>query len=148
MNARPPALRSYKNGAAIAFIAATIGVVSTWGLTAIAKDTKLEEKQMITTVVRFALPAGTTREAAKGLYENSASTYQKVPGLIRKYYLYTEDGPVGGGIYLWESRQAAERLYTSEWRKGIAQRLGAEPEVLYFETPVLIDNLTHEVIAN
>ena len=128
-----------------------IAALSTWALGAIAETKSTEqiaEKHMITTLVRFSLPAGTTREAAKKLFEQSAPTYQKVPGLIRKYYLYSEQGPIGGGVYLWESREAAERLYTTEWRQGIVQRLGAEPEVLYFESPVLIDNQTREVIVN
>jgi len=102
---------------------------------------------MITTVVRFPLPKGTTREAAKTMFESSAPTYQKVPGLIRKYYLFG-DGPVGGGVYLWQDQASAERLYTPEWRKTIAQRLGAEPEILFFETPVLIDNKSGEVVLD
>lgn len=105
------------------------------------------DKQRVTAVVRFPLPAGTTRADARVMFERSAPTYQKVPGLIRKYYLYAE-GPIGGGVYLWEDRQSAERLYTAEWRKAIADRFGAQPEILFFETPVLIDNKTGEVIAN
>jgi hypothetical protein len=101
---------------------------------------------MITAIVRFPMAKGTTREAAKALFETSAPTFQKTPGLIRKYYLFGE-GPTGGGVYLWESREAAERLYTQEWRKSLAQRVGAEPEVLFFESPVIVDNKSGEIIA-
>jgi hypothetical protein len=58
------------------------------------------------------------------------------------------DGPTGGGVYLWKDRESAERLYTDEWRKALKERLGAEPEILYFDTPVLVDNLTQEVIGS
>ena len=36
-------------------------------------------------------------------------------------------------------------MYTPEWRRSIAERFGREPEVLYFENPVTVDNLTGQV---
>jgi hypothetical protein len=94
---------------------------------------------MITAIVRFALPQETTLDAAKAAFEQSAPNYQGAPGLIRKYYLFGED-KVGGGVYLWESREAAERQYSQEWRDMIAERYGAPPEITYYETPVIVDN--------
>jgi len=52
---------------------------------------------MITAVVRFRLPEGTTRDDAKAMFEKSAPNYRGVPGLVRKYYLYGEDR-TGGGV--------------------------------------------------
>ena len=69
-----------------------------------------------------------------------------MPGLIRKYYLYGDDG-VAGGAYLWESREAAEAVYTAEWREMIAARYGSEPMVTYFETPLVVDNVSGDVIG-
>jgi hypothetical protein len=94
---------------------------------------------MITAIVRFPLPAGTSAAQAKAAFERSVPAFRNAPGLVRKYYLFGE-GPVGGGVYLWESREAAERLYTAEWRRGLAERYGSEPEILFFETPVIVDN--------
>jgi len=94
---------------------------------------------MITAIVQFPLPAGTTESDAAELFRRSAPLYQGRPGLVRKYYLYG-DGPTGGGVYLWESREAAERTYTAEWRKMIAERYGAEPRIAYFASPVIVDN--------
>ncbi len=94
---------------------------------------------MITCIVQFPLPAGTTQEDARQLFEKSKPLYQGKPGLVRKYYLYGE-GPVGGGVYLWESREAAERTYTPEWKAMLKQRYGAEPKIQYFESPVIVDN--------
>ena len=94
---------------------------------------------MITAIVRFPLPKSTTREDAKGMFEKSASNYRGLPGLIRKYYLYG-DGPTGGGVYLWDNRETAERFYTDAWKATIAQRYGAQPEILYFESPVIVEN--------
>src|SRR4051794_2047430 len=94
---------------------------------------------MITAIVQFPLPAGTTREDAAELFRRSAPLYREKPGLVRKYYLYG-DGPTGGGVYLWESRAAAEKTYDAAWRKMIAERYGAEPKVTYFDSPVVVDN--------
>ena len=46
---------------------------------------------MITAIVRFRLPEGTTRDNAKAMFEKSAPNYRGVPGLVRKYYLYGDD---------------------------------------------------------
>ena len=93
---------------------------------------------MITAIVRFKLPDNVSLADATELFKGSVPKYEGLPGLVRKYYLH---GPgTGGGVYLWESRAAAERVYTPAWRKMIADRYGAEPEVLYFDTPVIVDN--------
>ena len=94
---------------------------------------------MITAIVRFPLPKSTTREDAKGMFEKSAPNYRNLPGLIRKYYLYG-DGPTGGGVYLWDNRETAERFYSDAWKATIAQRYGAPPEILFFESPVIVEN--------
>ena len=70
---------------------------------------------MITAIVRFRLPEGTTRDDAKAMFEKSAPNYRGVPGLVRKYYLYGDDR-TGGGVYLWNSRETAERFYSEAWR--------------------------------
>jgi hypothetical protein len=93
---------------------------------------------MITAIVNFKLPATVTSAEARKLFEGSAPKYRNLPGLIRKYYLFGNG--VGGGVYLWESRAAAERVYNADWKKMIAERYGAEPTISYFETPVVVDN--------
>lgn len=95
---------------------------------------------MITAIVRFPLPADITLADATALFEGTAPRYKGLPGLVRKYYLYGEHGEVGGGVYLWESREAAENVYTADWKKMIAGRYGAEPEITYFHSPVIVEN--------
>ena len=101
---------------------------------------------MITTVVQFKLPAPVALEKAKELYLGTAAKYQTVEGLIRKYYLLSEDGCSGGGVYLWQSKAHAEKLFTPQWRQFIKERYGTEPVIAYFNSPVLVDNLTGEII--
>jgi hypothetical protein len=100
---------------------------------------------MITAVVQFKLPAGINQAKAAELFQGSAPKYQKLPGLVRKYYLFDEASRTGGGVYLWESRAAADAVYTKEWRKTIAERYGAEPQIAYFSTPVIVDNAVDKI---
>lgn len=94
----------------------------------------------VTAIVRFSLPESTTRANVVAAFEASAPLYRGVAGLIRKYYLLSEDARSGGGVYLFESREDAERLYDDAWRAGIRERLGAEPTIEYFDSPVIVDN--------
>jgi len=94
---------------------------------------------MITAIVRFPLPQSVTRDDAKAMFEKSAPNYRGVPELVRKYYLYGDD-QTGGGVYLWKSREAAERFYSDAWKNMIAQRFGTQPQILFFETPVIVEN--------
>ena len=61
-------------------------------------------------------------------------------GLVRKYYLYDAESHIGGGCYLWESREAAGRFYDAAWRKMITENYGRPPELEFFETAVVVDN--------
>ena len=101
---------------------------------------------MITAIVRFEIPKDKTLEDIKAVFEGTAPKYRGLPGLVRKYYLFDPQG-TAGGVYLWESREAAERLYTEEWRGMIAERYGAPPDIRYFDTPVIVDNSDADGIA-
>jgi len=103
---------------------------------------------MITALVQFSLPQPITREKAGEAFARSAPKYQGVQGLIRKYFVLSPDGGTAGGMYLWQSRADADRLYTEEWYESIREKYGARPTVTFFESPVVVDNLTGEVIVD
>jgi hypothetical protein len=94
---------------------------------------------MITAIVRFKLPADVDSAGAADLFRASAPKYEGLVGLVRKYYLFDAESHVGGGCYLWESREAAERFYDADWRKLITERY-SPPELSFFETPIIVDN--------
>jgi hypothetical protein len=100
---------------------------------------------MITAIVQFKLPSPVSREEAQQLFLGTAPKYREAPGLVRKYYLLSDDGATAGGAYLWNSREDAERMYTEEWKQFISQTYGVTPQVQYFETPVIVDNLIGEI---
>ena len=47
----------------------------------------------VTAIVRIPLSAGMTREAATAAFEASAPRYRGIRGLVRKYYLFSEESP-------------------------------------------------------
>src|SRR5262249_15281118 len=51
---------------------------------------------MITTLVQFQLPSPVSLAEATRRFEATAPEYQKLPVLIRKYYIRSEDGPHRG----------------------------------------------------
>jgi len=103
---------------------------------------------MITAIVQIKLPEPMTRDKAQAVFADTAPKYRDVKGLIRKYYLLSEDGATAGGVYLWKSRQAAEQLYSDDWKAFIKQKYGTEPSVTYFDSPVIVDNLVGQIIMD
>lgn len=103
---------------------------------------------MITAVVQFKLPQPVTRAQAQEIFSSTAPKYTEVQGLIRKYYLLSQDGGTAGGVYLWNSRSDAEQLYTEDWKRFVLEKYGAEPSVEYFETPVIVDNVIGEILKD
>src|SRR4029434_4294797 len=77
----------------------------------------VEDLPMITAIVRFKLPATIDAATAAALFHGTDPIFPSLAGLVRKYYLFDAESRTGGGCYLWESREAAERLYDAEWRK-------------------------------
>lgn len=84
-----------------------------------------------------------SKEAAIKAAKASAPTFVEAPGLIRKYYLNGDEG--GGGVYLWESRQAAEAWYNDNWWVRAEKTFGVRPKLTYYDNYVVVDNETDEV---
>jgi len=81
------------------------------------------------------------------LYEESAPKCMTWKGLIRKYYVTSEDGSTAGGVYLWNSKAEAEAIMNDEWKAYLADRYGGEPVVTFFECPVIADQIASEILS-
>ena len=102
---------------------------------------------MITVITTFQLPKPVTRDEARKIFLSTAPKYQGVPGLVRKVYVLSQEGNTAGGIYLWNSRAEADAMYTESWRAFVREKYAADPSVTYLESPVVVDNLTHEILS-
>ena len=98
-------------------------------------------------VVQFDLPKRSEEQAVKGA-TSTAPIYRELgkKGLIRKDYLNGETGT--GGVYLWESRAAAEAWFTEARLEELTKRFGSRPRLTWYDTHVTVDNLKHETMVN
>ncbi|GAB6192259.1 YdhR family protein [Desulfocastanea catecholica] len=103
---------------------------------------------MFTVIVEFKLPEKISRDQAKETFLSTAPKYKKMAGLQRKYYFLSEDGTKAGGIYLWHSREDADRIYTEEWKTFVRRKYGTDPLITYLECPVVVDNISNEIISD
>ncbi|MES2257460.1 MAG: YdhR family protein [Pseudomonadota bacterium] len=103
---------------------------------------------MITAITSFQLQKPITRDEARKIFLSTAPTYQGVAGLVRKVYILSEDGKTAGGLYLWNSRADADAMYTDSWKAFVREKYGTDPSVTYFDSPVVVDNLTHEILSD
>lgn len=102
----------------------------------IAQPVQVEKRVAALVVIKT--PTGVTRSMIEAGFAKSVPLYQKAPGLLRKYFTVNDNG--FGGIYLWESRAAADAWFSTEWRARAKATYGVEPELTYFDTPLQIDN--------
>ena len=91
----------------------------------------------IIAVVAQRLPDGTDREAALQMFRDSIPRYMATEGLLRKNVIYQEG--VGGGVYLWESREAAEAAYSDEWKAYMTEKYNHSPKLVFYEAPITMD---------
>ena len=99
---------------------------------------------MITAVVTFKIPPGTTRAQWLEHIKSISTRFQNVPGLIRKQFLYSDEG-IAGGVYLWETREAAEALYAGAWRENLRKIADADPDIAWYDTQIVVDNERQEI---
>ena len=100
---------------------------------------------MIVAVVTFQMPKAVTAEEMAPAYQAAVPTFEKVPGLLTKYFYVSEDGRRAGGIYVWASRADADRLYNGEWRPFVEKKFGSPPTIDFLTSPVMIDNRARQV---
>lgn len=101
---------------------------------------------MISEIVLFRLPDGMSRADAMIKYRARVPMWQANPDLIHKAFLFDETSRRGGGVYHWKNIEAAKLGHGAEFKKRIQSTYGCEPEFQYFETPIVIDNTTKQVI--
>jgi hypothetical protein len=92
----------------------------------------------VATIVTIKTPPGITRERLEAGFKQAVPLYQGIPGLTAKYFIANDDS--FGGMYLWKDRASAEAWYNDAWRAKAKATYGVEPTLVYFDSPLQIDN--------
>jgi hypothetical protein len=92
---------------------------------------------MITAIVLYDLPNSIGLAECRQPFTKTASDFLKAPGFLRKQFICRKEGHIAGGVYMWESRAAAEAFYSGPWREGIRARYGNDQRIQYFESIAL-----------
>lgn len=95
---------------------------------------------MIAAFILFKTDGKLSLDEATERFNSTAPNYRGLAGLYSKAYIYEQDGSNLGGFYLWESREAAEKMYTDAWKAKATEIYGVAPVIRYFDAPILVEN--------
>lgn len=94
---------------------------------------------MITELVFFDLAKGTTRAQALDLYRQTAGGWLKNPDLVQKYYFFDETRSIGGGVYIWPSREVAEKWHGDAYKEKVRLIYGSPPRIEILDAVIHVD---------
>jgi hypothetical protein len=103
---------------------------------------------MIIEKVTFRLPQEMTRAGLIKKYRQTVPKWRENQNLLQKSYIYDPSEPLGGGIYIWKNKVAAEQWHDSKWRAQFAKRWDTEPKIEFYETLIVVDNIAQEIIED
>lgn len=66
---------------------------------------------------------------------------------IRKTFLFDAQAGQAGAFYLSKGRASAEAAHDEAWCQRIRSTCGSDPQIRYFETPLVVDNALGELIT-
>jgi heme-degrading monooxygenase HmoA len=89
--------------------------------------------QQVAVLVVVPTPPGLSRERIEAGMKASIPQYEKLPGLVRKYFTMQPEG--FGGMYLWKDRAAAEAWFNAAWHERVKKTYGRDGSVTYFDVP-------------
>ena len=75
-----------------------------------------------------------------------APRWQSEANLIRKTFVFDEGTNQAGAFYLWKDQTSAEAAHDETWRSGIRSKYGSEPQVRYFDTPLVVESVLGKLI--
>ena len=98
---------------------------------------------MILELVLFKSPPRMDRAAVLEDAKHTIPRWRANADLIRKHYVLSDDGY--GGVYIWPSKEAAQKGHDAEWRESVRKRTGSEPVIRYFDLLMVVDNASDSV---
>ncbi|WP_176039846.1 YdhR family protein [Burkholderia stabilis] len=94
---------------------------------------------MITEIVYFKLQADVDVPTLQERYESTAAKWAQNPDLLHKWYFYDAQTHEGGGVYVWRTREAAERWHGDEYKAMVERVYGHPPAIRMLDTLAHVD---------
>ncbi len=94
---------------------------------------------MFVVLVKFKISKDVSINGVKEKFKETAPMYQKTTGLIRKNYLLNEDKNIAGGVYIFDNSNSAYAWFDESRIQWLTERY-SNPEISYFDSPVIVDN--------
>lgn len=110
--------------------------------------TRFGGEEMYCVLWTYSVPPELSEDAIQRQFLTVADRYLGVPGLVRKYFGFTEDARSVIGIYLWTSREAADAFYSPAWIAGVTERWGAAPIKTEWIVPVVAESIDGRVVTD
>jgi hypothetical protein len=95
------------------------------------------DSRSVASIVTIAVPPGVTRTRIGQEFQAAIPDYRKVPGLLRKYFILTDDNRFGG-IYLWKDEASAKQWFNDAWKDRVRKTYGGEATIEWCDTPILL----------
>ncbi len=95
---------------------------------------------MHTVLVKYVLPGPVPRDKMMEGFREVEGRFRATPKLIRKYFSYDEGSHTGHSVYLWESEADARAFFNDQFLTQFKAKFGADPELFYVDTLMVIDN--------
>lgn len=102
---------------------------------------------MITAILEYSLPTPSARSALAEKFKLARDRFRGMAGLQRKYFCYDKTSGRGLSVYLWDSKAAAEAVFTEAFISGFEASFGVRPSIRYIDTLMIVDNAADEVIV-
>jgi heme-degrading monooxygenase HmoA len=91
----------------------------------------------VSTLVTVTKPVQVSMERLIAEFTAAAPIYQNVPGLLRKYFIITDDGKFGG-VYLWDTQTSAQQWFNPAWHQRVRKTYGVDANIEWFDAPFAI----------
>jgi hypothetical protein len=89
-------------------------------------------------VVRVPTPWYAPRFVVRGKFHDALPEYEALAPLDAKYFSISDDRRFGG-LYLWKTRDDAERHFDAAWHASVRRRRGVDADVLVMDAPYVVE---------
>jgi hypothetical protein len=91
----------------------------------------------VVSLVTIPVPNGVSRDKLIAEFNAALPIYQRISGLMRKYFIITPDGQFGG-IYVWDTQASAEQWFNAAWHQRVQDTYGKVAKFEWFDAPILL----------